>query len=351
MLNLLILSATTLYQAIAILLENRQPPPGQLIDVGGYRLHLYTMDQSVDQSVDQSIDQNIDQNMDQSIGESNTTKITFIIDHSLGGIEGYVLIEELAKLGRVCLYDRAGYGWSNHSPHRRTSDQIVTELDTLLTQANIAPPYILIGNSFGSYNARLYAHRFPEKVKGLVLTDGLHEKGMLNMPLPVTIFKYSITFGLAWLGFWSAFGTVRLFKALYAFELLKPDLRKVPPDALYALKRSFCRPKHWITMTREIWNIDASGRQLRAANNLGNLPIITIKASSFFLPALWTLFLPIRSINRLRDQIHEELLKLSSQSELKLASRSGHFVWIDQPDVIIDAAKIVLQRSPDQHNL
>lgn len=55
------------------------------------------------------------------------------------------------------------------------------ELDTLLHKAGIKPPYLLVGDSFGSYNMRLYAHQFPEKVVGLVLTDGLHQSGMLQM--------------------------------------------------------------------------------------------------------------------------------------------------------------------------
>ena len=81
--KVLILVATTLYQAIACWLENRKTPPGPLFDVGGYRLHLYLA------------------------GEGSPT---IILDHSLGGIDGYFLVEELAKLSRVCIYDRAGYG-------------------------------------------------------------------------------------------------------------------------------------------------------------------------------------------------------------------------------------------------
>lgn len=56
-----------------------------------------------------------------SQGETN------VLDHSLGGMEGYLLIDRVAALGRVCIYVRAGYGWSNHSPRPRTSQDIANE--------------------------------------------------------------------------------------------------------------------------------------------------------------------------------------------------------------------------------
>ena len=134
--NYLILIVTTIYQAIATWIEDKKAPPGKLIDVGGYKLHLYT------------------------IGDSRPT---VVLDHSLGGIEGYLLIKDIAKITRVCIYDRAGYGWSQRSPHQRSSEQIVKELDILLTNAEIKPPYILVGDSFGSYNVR-QSHKQDEKL-------------------------------------------------------------------------------------------------------------------------------------------------------------------------------------------
>ena len=64
-----------------------------------------------------------------------TGKTTVILDHSLGGIEGYFLINAIAQLTRVCIYDRPGYGWSDPSPKSRCSSEIVRELDLLLTEA------------------------------------------------------------------------------------------------------------------------------------------------------------------------------------------------------------------------
>lgn len=157
---LIFLLITAAYHWLATLRENlNRQPPGDLIDIGESKLHLY---------------------------RKGSGTPTVIIDHSLGGVEGYFLIDALAEITQVCIYDRAGYGWSDRSKQSRCSKNIVTELDLLLTKANIESPYILVGDSFGSYNVRLYAHQFPEKVVGLVLTDGLHgTKFMIKFPTQI----------------------------------------------------------------------------------------------------------------------------------------------------------------------
>ncbi|MDY6781434.1 MAG: alpha/beta hydrolase [Cyanobacteriota bacterium] len=317
-LRILLLAATAIYHAIASQLENQKPPPGQLVDVGGYRLHCCV---------------------------AGRGSPTVVLDHSLGGVEGYFLIEELSKLTRVFIYDRAGYGWSDRSPHPRTSKQIVTELDKLLTQAEIKPPYILVGDSFGSYNVRLYAYQFPEKVIGMVLTDGLHERGMLKMSAPLQALKLFFISGFAMSILGSFLGIIRVLSVGRVFELLKPELRKIPPVSLDAVKRSFCRSKHWITMSREMLNLENSARQMsEAAYQFEGMPIVNVKADSFFKPSFWTFLIPLGGANRLRDEMHVELSKLSTNCTQLKAERSGHFVWVDEPDVIIEAVKLILDK-------
>ena len=323
----LILLVTTGYQAIATLIENRTPPLGQRIDIGGYKLHLYGTSPQESRLLE----------------DVRAPKPTIILDHSLGGVEGYLLIDKLSNLAPAYAYDRAGYGWSDRSPHPRTSDHIVTELDTLLTRAGIEPPYLLVGDSFGSYNMRLYAHRFPEKVMGLVLTDGLHESGMLAMPLPLKWVQYFFISGFTMSVLGSLLGIVRVLKVLRLFELIKPSLRRCAPASLNAVKRSFCRPKHWLTMTQELWDLSTSGKQMREAQDLGDLPLVSIKSKGFFLPSPVMRLLPLGMMDRLRDRMHDELLKLSSNSTQLHAPRSDHFVWVEQPEVMVEAIKILLQ--------
>ena len=311
-----LLMGTTLYQAIAGWLDDRIPPPGQRLDVGGYCLHYCVA------------------------GEHGPT---IVLDHSLGGLEGYLLIHKIAKLGRVLIYDRAGYGWSDHSPHPRTSQQIVAELDTLLTRSGLQPPYILVGDSFGSYNMRLYAHCFPQKVVGLVLTDGLHESGMLKMPWSLRAVQLFFLSGFVMSILGSILGIVRLLRAVGLFEVIKPELRRSPRQHLMPITRSFCRPKHWITMSRELVSLKTSGQQVSAARDLGDLPLVSIQSQAFFHASLLTVALPLRAMDRLREQMHPQLLQLSTRSAQLQGDRSSHFVWTDQPEVILNAIQIILK--------
>jgi pimeloyl-ACP methyl ester carboxylesterase len=317
--ELAILAVTSVYHTIASYQENQQPPPGT-VTADRAKIHWYA----------------------QGSGET-----TIIIDHSLGGVEGYLLIDKLAKLGKVVIFDRPGYGWSKPNWQPRTSHQINLELQNLLQTAQIQPPYILVGDSFGSYNMRLFAHSYPEQVSGLIMTDGLHQDQMLSLPLRLKILKifFAISFVLVSLG--AALGIVRILGLLGLFEIIKPELKHCDPIRLQQVKRSFYRASHWLTMAREMNSLNASGKQLRVANDLGDLPVINIKAATFLripLPAiLWSWLM--NPADRARDQIHFALAKVSTNSQQLLAPNSSHFVWVDQPEIMVEAVEKMIDRN------
>ncbi len=124
----------------------KYPPSGQMISVNGYQLHIHCM------------------------GEGNPT----VILDAGGGLtsSSWAWIQpEIARITQVCVYDRAGWGWSDPSPHGYSAVQNANELHRLLINAGISGPYILAGHSLGGLYTRIYAQQFPDEVIGLVQID------------------------------------------------------------------------------------------------------------------------------------------------------------------------------------
>lgn len=124
----------------------RHPPPGQLVDLGTHRLHLTCAGQGAP---------------------------SVIFDAALGGSSlSWSLVQPaVARYTRACVYDRAGFGWSDAGPLPRTAGRIANELHALLQRANVPPPYLLVGHSFGGLVTRLFTIAHRHDVAGLVLIE------------------------------------------------------------------------------------------------------------------------------------------------------------------------------------
>ena len=81
---------------------------------------------------------------------------------------------EVALRTRVFAYSRPGYGDSDATPSPRDAATIVADLRSLLAARGVAPPYVLVGHSFGGTYVELFAKSHPEEVVGLVLVDSRH---------------------------------------------------------------------------------------------------------------------------------------------------------------------------------
>src|ERR671910_1269326 len=139
--------AGAIYQAIATeRAERAYPPPGEMVDVGGYSLHI------------------------NCVGQGSPT---VVLDAGSGAMSAHwVRVQrEVSGTTRVCFYDRAGMGWSEMGPDPRDAKQITGELHTLLSKAGIEGPYVLVGHSFGGMYMQTYAARYPEEVAGVALVD------------------------------------------------------------------------------------------------------------------------------------------------------------------------------------
>lgn len=128
----------------------RYPPPGEMVDIGGRRLHLCR-------------------------AREGTPSVVIVPCLSGPGSEWWDVQRKLASYTSVYTYDRAGTGWSDIGPWPRTFAVMADELHQLLTAAAIPPPYLLVGHSTGGIISRQYAARHPEGLAGLVLVDSSHE--------------------------------------------------------------------------------------------------------------------------------------------------------------------------------
>src|SRR5215204_5406696 len=143
--------AGAIYQAIATeRAERAYPPPGEMLGVGGYSLHI------------------------NCVGQGSPT---VLLDAGSGGFSAHwVRVQrEVSDTTRVCSYDRAGMGWSEMGPEPRDARQISSELHTLLSKAGVEGPYVLVGHSFGGMYVQTYAARYPDEVAGVALVDSSTE--------------------------------------------------------------------------------------------------------------------------------------------------------------------------------
>lgn len=139
-----------IYQAFGTEIYRRiYPPPGELVDVGGHSLHI------------------------NCVGKGSPT---VILESGSGAtsVDWANIQPEVANTTRVCAYDRAGSGWSETGPGPGDPQQIAGELHTLLGNAGIDGPYVLVGHSFGGLYVRMYADLYPNEVEGMVLVDSSH---------------------------------------------------------------------------------------------------------------------------------------------------------------------------------
>src|SRR5918997_2828830 len=151
--------AGAIYQAIATeLAERAYPPPGEMVDVGGYSLHI------------------------NCVGQGSPT---VILDAGSGGMSAqWVRVQrEVSGTTRVCAYDRAGMGWSEAGPDPRDAEQISGELHTLLGKAGVEGPHVLVGHSFGGMYVRTYAARYSDELAGVVLVDSSSPKQAGHRPV------------------------------------------------------------------------------------------------------------------------------------------------------------------------
>ena len=269
------------------------PPPGQLVDVGGYRLHI------------------------NCTGSGSPTVVIVAGAGDWSTTWGGVVQPEVAKTTRVCTYDRAGLGWSEAAPLPSDAAQFARDLHTLLQNANVPGPYVMVGHSLGGLVVRVFVHDYASEVAGVVLIDSMNPKQVTPSLSNSLAQRFSFQALLA------RFGIARLLVKLPA---IAPGM---PPneEAYYPL---YIRPQSLQAAANEYQELPASAAEAAAVKSFDDLPLIVLTAK--------------RNDNPGWPEWQNELLQLSSNSEHLFAENSGHVIQIDEPDAAVAAILQMVQQ-------
>ncbi|MEL7454290.1 MAG: alpha/beta hydrolase [Pseudomonadota bacterium] len=94
--------------------------------------------------------------------------------------DGWWLLQDLSRDHRVCLYDRAGMGWSDPVPNTVSPDPDwhVEDMRRLREALGQNTPFVLIGHSMAGIRLHAYANAYPDELRGLVFIDAARPQTM-----------------------------------------------------------------------------------------------------------------------------------------------------------------------------
>jgi pimeloyl-ACP methyl ester carboxylesterase len=216
---------------------------------------------------------------------------TVVIEAGMGDTsESWTHIQTaVARFTRVLTYDRAGMGQSDVPARPRTCQDMVDDLSALLAGAQIGPPYVLVGHSFGGLLVRLFASQRPQDVTGMALVDASHED------------------------------------RTEGFE-------KVLSPELIARNRAYLADP---SKNSEFVDRIPSEKQVRDARRSFDFPIIVLTRGLPDEPdPVWP-----AELQQVEFNLQSEYLKLSPYSSQVIAQKSGHEIQKDQPELVVEAIR------------
>jgi pimeloyl-ACP methyl ester carboxylesterase len=255
----------------------------------------------------------------------------------------------ISKQTRSCWFDRAGLGWSDPSYVAQTSAAIAADLHALLKAAQIAPPYILVGQSFSGFNVRVFTKSYPREVAGVVLLDSVQEDQQQYEPrstlapanrLPAVVRGVLCrAVPLA-----EKVGLVRLFMSVSGSD------RRVPsgftPSEADVLHRLESQPKA-IVASSGCGTWERSAAEARAAGNLGDVPLVVLTAGKPIMIGEPPADRETRAFHEIwTHQLQPKLAALSTRGKQVIVANSSHDIAGDMPVAAIEAIRQMLSDAP-----
>jgi pimeloyl-ACP methyl ester carboxylesterase len=318
-----LVTAGAIYQAIGAARERRAfRPPGQLIDVGGHRLHVLCRG-------------------------SGRPAVVFESGIAASSLSWSLVQPAVAAFTQTCAYDRAGLAWSEVPSCPRTFDRIVDEFAAVVSHVAAGQRCVLVGHSFGSFVVRAYAARHPELVTGLVLVDPptewlsitpqrerllvgarrLSRIGVVLAHLGVVRASLALLSG-------GAPAAPRRFAQLFGptaartLERLVGEVRKLPPEVHPIVQAHWSQPKCFQAMADYLRALADEAATISALCPPPEVPLIVVSAG-----------------NQPPDQIaaHQMLAGAAARGRLVVAERSAHWVQFDEPEIIVQTVRELVE--------
>jgi pimeloyl-ACP methyl ester carboxylesterase len=312
---LVLLLAGMLYQAVgARRAARRFAPPGTLIDVGGQRLHTVC-------------------------AGTGRPVVFFEAGIAASSLSWTRVMPGVAAFTRACAYDRAGLGWSDPPRTPRTVDQMIAELGGVVRRAAGHEPSVLVGHSFGAFLVLVYAARYPADVAGVVLVDPPTEWHPLS-PQRARLLRRAVQASylgaaLAQVGVVRACLAlltggapaaprtfVRLLgpRALRTLEHVVGEVRKLPPEVHPVVQALWSEPKCFRGMAEHLGALGVMGEAAAGVPTLKDIRLVIVSGGDQPAPVVAQ---------------HRELTRLSSRSRHLVAEGSGHWIHLDEPELVV----------------
>lgn len=323
--------AGVVYQAMGRARDARRfPPPGELVDVGGCRLHVVCRGEGAPLVV-----------LESAIAASSV---------SWSRVQ-----PEVARFTRVCAYDRTGLGWSDASAARPTLSRVVSNLHAILSSRQGTDGFVLVGHSFGVFICLAYAAQHRHEVRGLVLVDPPSEWTAMDAR-QAYLLRGAVQ--LSRLGGWLArIGVVRACLALLTggvpaaprnfvkvfgpttagtLERLVGEVRKLPPELHPIVQATWCQPKCFRGMAEQLQVFQEAAASAAVSSPIADdVPLVVISGGDQ----------PDAVIAS-----HRRLAQSSSRGRHVVAVKSGHWIPFDEPELVVEAIREVVdaarQRAP-----
>jgi len=306
------------------------PPPGRLVDLGGYRLHLWCS------------------------GTAAPNRPTVVLSAGGGDFAtDWSLVQvPLADSVRVCSYDRPGYGWSDPGPGPRTFRQEAFDLHTGLEKGGERPPWLLVGHSLGAFVVRTFAEDYRKEVGGMVLVDPTNENGKLGFRGQFVLMRTLATdrpipapHGFDGKPPGSVVGSdfeacrtraERTARIVRPYDQLRAQAQRY---RVWALQHPACRQGQDDLFAEQMAAF--YNRWAREPHPLSDLPLVVVMAGQRSGPPPGLSEADWRS-----DSLRIDLSRLSSRGRLVTDSLSGHHVQLDNPALVVRIIREVTRAIP-----